>query len=256
VIRHSIVQRECPSCHPTNNITAQIPPSGASILLLLPDSWRGAAPSLRQLRQVPLTTKHKDIITVNIRLTALCSGLPRWAGTRKVKPIWILLEQETVGGSGISWTLLQTDNYASTTPLSFCRPDALPAAQPTASKHWRHITSVKSNKINSIKSTMAYRSISLLFNLLTLSHLMINLTSATKNTDIRCMAACSSTSNHKASLCSASYVRWQCGTPDICCCKACCSTAAPCCRPSAEHSNSRFESIRFVMQIDSNRFVL
>jgi len=30
---------------------------------------------------------------------------------------------------------LQTDNHASTPPLSFYRPDALPAAQPTASKH-------------------------------------------------------------------------------------------------------------------------
>ena len=29
-------------------------------------------------------------------------GLPRWAGTRKVKPVWILLKQETVSGSGIS----------------------------------------------------------------------------------------------------------------------------------------------------------
>ena len=37
------------------------------------------------------------------RLTALFPGLPGWAGTRKVKPIWILLEQETVSGSGISW---------------------------------------------------------------------------------------------------------------------------------------------------------
>jgi len=33
-------------------------------------------------------------------------------------------------------TSLQTDNYASTPPLSFYRPDALPAAQPTALKHW------------------------------------------------------------------------------------------------------------------------
>ena len=32
-------------------------------------------------------------------------------------------------------TLLQTDNHASTPPLSFNRPDALPVAQPTASKH-------------------------------------------------------------------------------------------------------------------------
>jgi len=32
-------------------------------------------------------------------------------------------------------TSLQTDNHASTSSLSFYRPDALPAAQPTASKH-------------------------------------------------------------------------------------------------------------------------
>jgi len=38
-------------------------------------------------------------------LTALCPGLPGWVGTRKVKPIWILLKQETVSGSGISWAI-------------------------------------------------------------------------------------------------------------------------------------------------------
>jgi len=32
-------------------------------------------------------------------------------------------------------TSLQTDNHANTSPLSFYGPDALPAAQPTASKH-------------------------------------------------------------------------------------------------------------------------
>ena len=32
-------------------------------------------------------------------------------------------------------SLLQTDNHASTPPLCFYRPDALPAAQPTVSKH-------------------------------------------------------------------------------------------------------------------------
>jgi len=32
-------------------------------------------------------------------------------------------------------TSLQSNNHASTPPLSFYRPDALPAAQPTASKH-------------------------------------------------------------------------------------------------------------------------
>ena len=44
-------------------------------------------------------------------------------------------------GSGISWaimqvcTSLQTDNHANTPPLVFYSPDALPVAQPTASKH-------------------------------------------------------------------------------------------------------------------------
>jgi len=42
------------------------------------------------------------------RLTALFLGLPGWAGTRKVKPIWILLEQETVSGSGISWAIYKS----------------------------------------------------------------------------------------------------------------------------------------------------
>jgi len=32
-------------------------------------------------------------------------------------------------------TSLQTENHASTPPLSFYRPDALPVAQPTVSKH-------------------------------------------------------------------------------------------------------------------------
>jgi len=73
------------------------------------------------------------------RLMALCPGLPGWAGTRKIKLIWILLKQETVSGSGISWAICKS------TPLSrqittsaphhsvFYRPDALPAAQPTDS---------------------------------------------------------------------------------------------------------------------------
>ena len=42
------------------------------------------------------------------RLTALCPGLPGWAGTRKLKPIRILLKQETVNGSGISWAICKS----------------------------------------------------------------------------------------------------------------------------------------------------
>ena len=77
------------------------------------------------------------------RLTALCLGLPGWAGTRKVKPIWSLLKQETVSGSGISWAIRKPAPRSRqiTTPAPhhsvFYGLDALPAAQPTASKHWR-----------------------------------------------------------------------------------------------------------------------
>ena len=54
---------------------------------------------------------HQHIIGyshTHARLTALCPGLPRWAGTRKVKPIWILLKQETVSGNGISWAICKS----------------------------------------------------------------------------------------------------------------------------------------------------
>ena len=77
------------------------------------------------------------------RLMALFPGLPRWAGTRRVKPIWILLKQETVSGSGFSWAMCKSAPRSRqiTTPTphhSVCyRPDALPVAQPTASKHWK-----------------------------------------------------------------------------------------------------------------------
>ena len=46
--------------------------------------------------------------TTHTRLTVFFLGLPRWASTRKVKPIWILLKQETVSGSGISWAICKS----------------------------------------------------------------------------------------------------------------------------------------------------
>ena len=91
---------------------------------------------LRAWRHTPVTYT---------RLTALFLGLPGWAGTRKVKRIWILLKQETVSGNGISWAICISAPRCRqiTMPVPhhsvFYRPDALPAAQPTASKHWRHM---------------------------------------------------------------------------------------------------------------------
>jgi len=72
---------------------------------------------------------------------ALFLGLPGWVGIRKVKPIWILLKQETMSGSGISGATYKSAPRSReiTMPAPhhsvFYRPDALPAAQPTVSKH-------------------------------------------------------------------------------------------------------------------------
>jgi len=74
------------------------------------------------------------------------SGNTRVSRYQKGKPIWILLKQETVSGSGISWAICKSAPHSReiTTPAPhhsvFYRPDALPAAQPAASKHCRHST--------------------------------------------------------------------------------------------------------------------
>ena len=91
--------------------------------------------------------------STHTHLMALFPGLPRWASTRKVKPIWILLKQETVSGSGISWAISKSAPRSRqiTTPAphhSFYRPGALPAAQLTMSKVLQCITNGFSLLIN------------------------------------------------------------------------------------------------------------
>ena len=76
-------------------------------------------------------------------LTTIFPGLPRWASTRKVTPIYIFVKQETVSGSGISWAVCKSAPHSRQITMPALHnwvlywPDALPAAQPTASKHWR-----------------------------------------------------------------------------------------------------------------------
>jgi len=85
---------------------------------------------------VRLTAYRRTHTHTHTRLTALCPGLPGWAGTRKVKPNWILLKEETVSGSGISWAICKSAPRSRqiTMPATHCsvfyRPDA---TQPTAS---------------------------------------------------------------------------------------------------------------------------
>ena len=86
---------------------------------------------------------------------ALFTGLPRRAGTRKVKgkPIWILLKQETVSGSGISWAICKSASHFRQITTSaphhsvFYRPDALPAAQPTVSMHCNNTLQYQKYKV-------------------------------------------------------------------------------------------------------------
>ena len=73
------------------------------------------------------------------RLVALFPGLPGWAGTRKVKPIWISLKQETGSGSGISYisTAINCQPVLAGTTKVF-----LPACP-----CWKHLHVVHSNYI-------------------------------------------------------------------------------------------------------------
>jgi len=110
-----------------------------------------------------LNLPHTTHTHTHTRLTALFPGPPGSAGTRKVTPIWIFVKQETVSGSAISWAICKSAPHSRqiTTPAPdnsvFYRPDALPAAQTTASKHWRHYRTQprtkkgKQNKLKSIK---------------------------------------------------------------------------------------------------------
>ena len=135
-------------------------------VLLSPWSWTWTAPqkprtSARRSRticsdQSAAVHINQHITVTYTHLTALFPGIPGRAGTRKVKPIWILLIQEAVSSSGISWAMCKSTPCSRqiTTPAPhhsvFYRPDALPATQPTASKHWRHKhVTVSRSKTNS-----------------------------------------------------------------------------------------------------------
>ena len=78
-------------------------------------------------------------------IPAFNSPLSGTTWVSKLKPVWILLKQETVSGSGISWAICKSAPHSRqiTMPAPhhsvFYRLDDVPATQPTASKHWRRI---------------------------------------------------------------------------------------------------------------------
>ena len=98
-----------------------------ALLILRRAQWR------KSVFAVTCTHTH-----TRLSLTALFLGLPGSAGTRKVKPIWILLKQRV---SEWQWhqlghmqvcISLQTNNHASTPPLSFLQAGC-PSCHPTNS---------------------------------------------------------------------------------------------------------------------------
>ena len=99
----------------------------------------------------PIVSKHTH---THFRLTALFPGLPRWAGTRKVKPIWILLKQETVSGNGVSWVVCKSApcSRQTTMPAPHRSVFYSPSCHPTNSVKALKANSVKALKTKSRKS--------------------------------------------------------------------------------------------------------
>ena len=88
------------------------------------------------------------IVHITVRYTHAHPFSGPFSGTTRVSQyqkgtIWISLKQEKVSGSGMSWAICKSAPCSRliTMPVPhhsvFYRLDALPAAQPTASKHWR-----------------------------------------------------------------------------------------------------------------------
>jgi len=79
-------------------------------------------------------------VHTHTRLTVLSSGTT-WVSRYQKGKTNLDFTEETVSGSGISWAICKSAPRTRqiTTPAThhsvFYRPDALPAAQPTASKH-------------------------------------------------------------------------------------------------------------------------
>jgi len=92
-------------------------------------------------RQIILHHTHARTHTHTRPFNGPLSGTTRVSRYQKGKPIWILLKQETVCGSGISWAICKSAPRSTqiTMPAPhrsvFYRPDALRVTQPTASKH-------------------------------------------------------------------------------------------------------------------------
>jgi len=91
---------------------------------------------VRFFTTVPICSFHKVLLLLLHTFNDPFLGQPRWTSTCKVKPIWILLKQETCEwqwhqlGHMQVCTSLQRDKHASTPPLSFLQAGC-PSCHPT-----------------------------------------------------------------------------------------------------------------------------
>ena len=135
-------------------------PAHAITLHISLGQWAGAV-GLRYSRWRGTKQTHQKhlIITLTNTNGSVILGA-RWAITKQLQPFnglfsrttWVSRYQKGktnldftgASGSGISWAICKSAPHSRqiTIPVPhhsvFYRPDALPAAQPTASKHWRH----------------------------------------------------------------------------------------------------------------------
>jgi len=93
-----------------------------------PDALPDAQPTVSKHGRTPLLNRH-----THTRLTALFWDYPGELVPERQKPIWILLKQETLSGSGISWAICESAPRSRQTTMPaphhsvFYKLDALPA---------------------------------------------------------------------------------------------------------------------------------
>jgi len=135
-------------------------------------SWTICKQSAPRSRQITTPTTHHSILLFLIpnqqcestegqrththQFNDPLSGTTRVSQYQQGKTNLILLKQDTVSGSGISWAVCKSAPRSRqiTTPAPhqsvYYRSDALPAAQPTARKHWRQSKALKDKEVNTL----------------------------------------------------------------------------------------------------------
>jgi len=90
-------------------------------------AWITAIPGTVKLKHNKWQTNSNNSTGIHtytsvLRPSGLCPGLPEWAGTRKVKPIWILLKQDLSYMDGYQQITLSISLYLPVCGMCYCSP--------------------------------------------------------------------------------------------------------------------------------------